>query len=176
MKARGAERVTLAEVPLAQSRTIANLMQLYLHDFSEFAMTGTPHGEVEQDGRFAYQGLDRYWQEDGYVPLLIQADGHLAGFALVNRWSALERPLDRSVAEFFVVRKYRRLQVGSRAAGLLFERFPGRWEVPVAWYNQPALCFWRRAIPGASAATLEECAGDGERWTGTVLCFEHRRP
>jgi hypothetical protein len=36
-----------------------------------------------------------------------------------NRWSALNRLLDHSVAEFFVLRKYRRIGVGSRAASLI---------------------------------------------------------
>jgi predicted acetyltransferase len=168
------ESVALAEVALAQSSTVVNLMQLYLHDFSEFADVGTNHGEVTLDGRFVYDYLDSYWLEAGRIPLVIQADGRLAGFALVNRWSALDRPLDHSVAEFFILRKYRRAKVGLRAARILFERFPGRWEVPVAWYNEPALSFWRRVIPAAVDWAIEEHAGDGKRWVGTVLCFDTR--
>jgi predicted acetyltransferase len=164
--------VTLAEVPLIQRAIIASLMQLYLHDCSEFAAIGTNHGDVTADGRFVYDWLDSYWQEAGRVPFSIAADGRHAGFALVNRWSALDRPLDQSVAEFFVLRKYRRAKVGSRAAKLLFERFPGRWEMPVAWYNKPALTFWRSCIAAAIDRTAEECAGDGDRWVGTVLCFD----
>ena len=86
------------------------------------------------------------------VALLIRADDHLAGFALVNQWSALELPLDHAVAEFFVLRKYRRARVGTRAALFIFRRYPGRWEVPVVWCNPPALAFWRsvteEAAPG----------------------------
>jgi predicted acetyltransferase len=168
------DNVTLTEAPAARMPTIANLMQLYLHDFSEFAAVATAHGEVDADGRFAYAGLDDYWREDGRLALTIEADGRLAGFALINRWSALNRPLDYSVAEFFVMRKYRRIGVGSQAARLLFARFPGRWEAPVAWYNPPALAFWRRAVAACADGTVEECAGDGERWAGTVLCFATR--
>jgi predicted acetyltransferase len=168
------ETVALAEVALAQSSTVANLMQLYQHDFSEFADIGTDHGEVASDGRFVYDYLESYWQEAGRIPLVIQADGRLAGFTLVNQWSALDRPLDHSVAEFFILRKYRRAKVGLRAARVLFERLPGRWEVPVAWYNEPALSFWRRAIPAAVSGRIEKHAGDGERWIGTVLCFDTR--
>jgi predicted acetyltransferase len=168
------ESVALAEVALAQGSTIANLMQLYLHDFSEFAEIGPDHGEVASDGRFVYDYLDSYWQEAGRIPLVIQADGRLAGFTLVNRWSALDRPLDHSVAEFFILREYRRAKVGLRAARSLFERLPGRWEVPVAWYNGPALSFWKRAIPAAVDGAIEEHAGDGKRWVGTVLCFDTR--
>jgi predicted acetyltransferase len=132
------------------------------------------YGEVGPDGRYTYEGLDSYWRADGRVPLTVQADRRLAGFILVNRWSALDRQLDYSVAEFFVLRKYRRIGVGSRAAKALFERWPGCWEVPVAWYNKPALSFWRKAIPASVDGAVEEYAGDGERWAGTVLCFDNR--
>jgi hypothetical protein len=44
----------------------------------------------------------------GISRLLIRADRHLAGFVLVSEWSALGLPLDHVVAEFFVLRKYRR--------------------------------------------------------------------
>jgi predicted acetyltransferase len=166
--------VILTQVPESQSEIIANLMQLYKYDFSEFAAVGSRYGEVGPDGRYTYEGLDSYWREDGRVPLTVQADRWLAGFILVNRWSALNRQLDHSVAEFFVLRKYRRIGVGSRAAKTLFERWPGRWEVGVAWYNKPALAFWRKAIAAAVDGAVEEYAGDGERWSGTVLCFDNR--
>jgi hypothetical protein len=92
------------------------LLQLYKYDFSEFAPIGSPYGEVDEEGLFAYPGLESYWQDSGRIPLLIRADDHLAGFALVNQWSALGLPLDHAVAEFFVMRKYRRARVGTRAA------------------------------------------------------------
>ncbi len=118
-------------------------------------------------------GLENQIQrEEGWFPLLIRADRRLAGFAVVSPWSALDRPLDRSVAEFFVLRKYRRARVGMRAGKLIFERFPGRWEVPVASYNRPALPFWRKTVRVSIGRDAEEFAGDGERWNGPVLCFE----
>jgi predicted acetyltransferase len=169
--------VEVADAALEERATILNLMQLYMHDFSEFAEIGTLHGEAASDGRFAHHPLDVCWREDGWFPLIIRADRHLAGFALVSPWSALDRPLDQSVAEFFVLRKYRRAQVGLRAAKRIFERFPGRWEVPVAFYNQPALAFWRKTVPASIGREAEEFAGDGERWNGPVLCFDTgRRP
>lgn len=166
--------VTLAEVAEAQNATIENLLQLYLHDFSEFAAIGTEHGEVSADGRFPYERLHSYWSEGGRYPFAIQADGRLAGFALINQWSALDLPLDHSVAEFFVLRKYRRLRVGFRAAAQLFQRFSGQWEVPIAWYNRPALLFWRATVRAVADGPVKECAGDGQRWAGTVLRFVKR--
>jgi len=162
------------EAPAAQRPVLGRLLQLYLHDFSEFAPIGSPHGEVGAEGRFTYPRVESYWQEIGHIPLLIRADDHLAGFALVNQWSALERPLEHSVAEFFVLRKYRRARVGTRAALLIFRRYPGRWEVPVAWYNPPALAFWRSVTEEAAPGEVEELAGNGKRWAGPVLRFATR--
>ena len=109
------------------------------------------------------------------APLLIRADGRIAGFVLVNQWSALDRPLDHSVAEFFVLRKYRRARVGTRAAHLAFRQLPGRWEVPVASYNHGALAFWRHVV-ASLPMQAEEHVGDGQRWAGTVFCFDTGNP
>ena len=165
------ERVLVEAILATDRRLLDRLLQLYLHDFSGFAPLGTPHGEVDGAGRFAYPpGLDPYWGEPGHVPLLIRADGRIAGFALVNGWPPLDEPVDRALAEFFVLRKFRRAGVGRRAAQATFAAHPGRWQVGIASYNAPALAFWRavaREVPG-----VEERAGVPDRWNGTVLCFE----
>ena len=146
------------------------LLQLYLHDFSEFAPRHSVYGEVDPAGLFPYPpGLGAYWRDPDRVPLLILAGGATAGFALLGRWSALDRPLDRGVAEFFVLRKHRRAGVGTQAAHAVFRAYPGRWEVPVAGYNPAALSFWRRVVQDVPGAA--EHPGDGRRWAGTVLAF-----
>jgi predicted acetyltransferase len=117
--------VTLTPVPESQKQIITNLIQLYKYDFSGFAEIGSRYGEVGPDGRFTYEGLDSYWREDGRFALTVEADGRLAGFVLVNRWSALNRLLDYSVGEFFVLRKYRPIGVGSRAARVYSSAGPG---------------------------------------------------
>lgn len=109
------------------------------------------------------------------MPLLLRADGRIAGFVLLNQWSALDRPLDRAVAEFFVVRKYRLAGVSARAARQMLCRYLGRREVAVAGYNQPALLFWRSVVRSLRVAQVTEHAGDGQRWSGTVPCFDSRR-
>lgn len=171
MMDRSTDRVAVEPVPAAGGVALGRLLQLYLHDFSELARPGSPYGEVDGDGLFAYPpGLDAYWREPAHVPVLIRADGHIAGFALVNGWAPLDAPLDHALAEFFVLRKYRRDGVGRRAALAVFRALPGRWQVGVAAYNAPALAFWRavaRDLPG-----VEERAGTPGRWNGIVLSFE----
>ena len=60
------------------------------------------------------------------------------------------------MAEFFVMRKYRRGGIGNEAARTLFARFPGKWQVRQERANGAATLFWHTAIPVA----FEEGATD----------------
>lgn len=150
---------------------IENLMQLYIHDFSEFWMD-RPEGELQPDGRFEAYPFDRYWAEADHIPLLLRRAGNLIGFALVDAHSHSGGALDRNVAEFFIVRKHRRGGVGTAAAHAIFRLYPGRWEAAVVRRNLAAQAFWRRAVascPGVS--DIEELDVASEDWNGPVLRF-----
>ena len=56
-----------------------NLLQLYLHDFSEFSPQ-----ETDGRGRFTYPYLDHYWQDPQRFPFIIYVERNIAGFALVR--------------------------------------------------------------------------------------------
>lgn len=118
---------------------IRRLLQLYFHDASEF--TG---GDVDAHGEYHYRYLDHYWapdQQSERFPFLLIVDGQVAGFAFVRIVDGTN-----TMAEFFVLRKYRRQAVGRTAAHELFARFPGPWEVTELPLNLPAQAFWRRII------------------------------
>jgi hypothetical protein len=57
-----------------QEPIVANLLELYAHDFSEFHPL-----DVGADGRFGYRGLPLYWCEHDRHPFLVRIDGKLAG-------------------------------------------------------------------------------------------------
>lgn len=116
--------------------TLRQLIELYAYDFSEFN-----GAELDDDGRFGYRYFDAYWTEPQRHPFLFRVDGHLAGFALVRAGD----PHD--MAEFFVMRKYRRSGVGVDAARSVFAHFPGAWQTRQQFANAGATKFWRRAIP-----------------------------
>ena len=157
--------------PIAERPILVRLLQLYCHDFSEFAGIESARGRVDAEGRFSYPGLDAYWSEADREALLHRVNGDLAGFVLLNRRSASGEPVDRAIAEFFVLRKYRRAGIGLHVAHRVLRDRPGRWEIPVAAYNAPALAFWSRTVGSLGAAELEERAGDGERWSGPIFRF-----
>lgn len=123
-----------------------NLLQLYIHDFSEHLAADRPEGDLGNDGRFPAYPLDAYWRERTHVPLLVRLNGSLVGLALLNNSSHTGRAVERNMAEFFIVRRHRRGGVGTAAAQAIFSRYPGQWEAAVARRNVAALPFWRNAV------------------------------
>jgi predicted acetyltransferase len=158
----------IVEAGLEEKPIVGRLVQLYLHDFSELASIGSPYGDVDADGRFTMENFDSYWREKGRCALLFRVDGELAGFALLNPWSPSGRGTDRSIAEYFVMRKYRRAGIGRQAARQILGRYRGIWEINIAHYNAPAQTFWRRAMASVPGYAVELLAGDGQRWDGPI--------
>lgn len=159
------EAATLQDAPL-----LANLLELYIHDLSEVF----PQIELGSDGRFGYDKLPLYWSEpERRFPFLLRADGRVAGFALVTRGSPVsDDPKVFDLAEFFVLRRYRRTGVGARAAWLLWDRFPGRWIVRVSEGNRGALPFWTGVIAEYSQGAAAEFQRPGAPHAWRVFSFE----
>lgn len=104
-----------------------------------------------------------WFRDPGAYPFVILQDGHRVGFALVARVAAFpQRRADYRMAEFYVVAAARRRGVGASAAGLLFSRFAGDWEVVEDEYNRTALAFWRRVIGLATLGRYSETRDAGE--------------
>ncbi len=123
---------------------LANLLQLYLHDLSEFLpLELTPHGT------YTYPYLDLYFREPDREPYFIDNGDALAGFALLRReqetWS---------IAEFFIARAHRRTGLGRAAAQALLALHPGPWTLTFTPANKTAETFWRTVISPTAERTL----------------------
>jgi predicted acetyltransferase len=135
---------------LAQQPILANLIELYAHDFSEFHDL-----EMGEDGRFGYKHLPLYWQEPNRHPFLVRADGKLAGFVLVKRGSEVSADANVwDMAEFFVLRAFRGRGIGTRIAHEVWRKFPGLWEIRVMEANEPASRFWQSAVTAFAGDTV----------------------
>ncbi len=165
-------KTTLSLIVREQASVLDNLFQLYVHDFSEF-WAGTERGDLSVEGLFEHNPfVDSYWTDPKREALFIQVGGALAGFVLINDHSHSGQPLDRSIAEFFVVRKYRGQGVGRAAAHAAFARHPGIWEAAIVRKNLPALAFWRDTVatmPGAK--DVRELDVTNIDWDGPILRF-----
>ncbi|MDP3314919.1 MAG: GNAT family N-acetyltransferase [Devosia sp.] len=147
--------ITIVPVTTDQKPLIANLIQLYLYD-----MTESMPFPVGADGRFEYDFLDRFWR----FPYLILSDEEIAGFALVID----ECPLTAGaqcffMAEFFVLKAYRRQGIGQSALNAITARHNGDWHIGVPLANQPAQAFWGRAL-APYRPEVRQIAFDGDDW------------
>jgi predicted acetyltransferase len=155
---------------------IEGLFQFYAYDFSEMEPAASEAFEPGPDGRFApYPHLDPYWSDPACVALIIRRGGRPAGFALINATSHSGRPVDRNMAEFFVMRKHRRGGVARAAVQAILARYPGRWEAAIAERNTAARAFWPASIAATPGVrNLTTLQGDGVDWTGPILAFTVR--
>jgi predicted acetyltransferase len=134
-----------------QEPVLANLLELYAYDFSEFTDLA-----IGPDGRFKYPKLLLYWQEENRFPFLVKVDGQLAGLVLVLRGSLISGdPQVWDMAEFFVMRRYRRRRIGAALAREVWRCFPGAWEVRVLESNTTALAFWKASISAFTGSWTE---------------------
>jgi len=140
--------VDLVPVEFDQKPILINLMQKYVHDMSAF--TGY---DVNDDGLYNLgPHFDLYWEDPTRHPFFVMHDGALVGFALVYE----DEPSRFTVAEFFILRKYRRAGAGTAAAELLFQRFKGHWRVAQNEENTQAQAFWRNVIAQVSGGNFQE--------------------
>ncbi|MFI5317916.1 MAG: GNAT family N-acetyltransferase [Myxococcota bacterium] len=161
--------VTLARASSADAPLLANLLELYVHDLSE-----TFQLAPGEDGRFGYEKLPLYWSEpERRFPFLIRFRGRIAGFALVTRGSPMsDDPEVLDVAEFFVVRGYRRFGVGRAAALQLWNERPGPWIVRVSEGNRAGIPFWEAAVREHTSGAFSTSQRTGSPHPWRVFTFK----
>jgi predicted acetyltransferase len=164
------EQTTLHVATQSDAQLLSNLLELYIHD----VCVVFPTVELGPDGRFGYPKLPLYWSDPKHrFAYLVRQRGRVAGFVLATRGSPVTADPDVfDVAEFFVVRKYRRLGVGRRAAFLLWKCLPGKWTVRVSEGNRAAVTFWSDIVAEFASGTAVEDTRPGEPNAWRVFSFE----
>jgi predicted acetyltransferase len=158
-------RVRPEEQPILE-----NLIELYIHDFSEFHAV-----DLGPDGRFGYPDLPLYWLEPGRHPFLARIDGDLVGFALVRKVAVnYGKETIWDMAEFFVLRGMRRRGIGTELAQSIWSMFPGPWQVRVMQTNQRAQEFWASAIAKHTGAPVQPVSFEKEGDLWSVFSFDSR--
>lgn len=167
---------SLVPVNKEDKEILRNLLEKYIYEFTQYEQRA-----VNRLGLFGYDYLDNYWTESNRWAFFIRAGDELAGFAMVNDFQ--ESPVDKTdytLAEFFVMYKYRRQGIGHWAATALFDRFPGLWQLKCHPLNVPALHFWQTVVSeysGGDGKQIEDLAGteypDGS--SGVVFVFRSRK-
>lgn len=147
--------VKVSYADASQKPVIENLIQLYLYDMA--SVSAFP---VNEQGRYDYDFLDRFWEH----PYLIYLGGQIAGFSLVISGCPIrERTPCWFMAEFCVLRPYQRQGVGRSAFQSILTKHPGEWEIAWLKDNLTASSFWRASIPETSQLP-EKIEFDGAEW------------
>ncbi|MBC8507905.1 MAG: GNAT family N-acetyltransferase [Anaerolineales bacterium] len=141
--------INIKAVKREEKLILRNLLELYQHDMSEFN-----GADVNEHGEYGYNYLDQYWTEPSRFPFLIKISDELAGFALIREISSGEDKYF-SMAEFFILRKFRHCGLGRNVASQLFERFKGEWRVAQEVENHPAQEFWHKVISSFTKGNFE---------------------
>ncbi len=166
----GGAGVSVSPATEAEGPALRHLMQLYCYDFMDFS-----NMQINSDGTF---GDPKFIEEQfgpNHTSYVVRSRGTLAGFAIVSPRSYLTGKSGvTDMAQFFVMRGYRREGVGRTAAICLFDRHPGAWEVRVIEENSGAEAFWRSVIEQFTDGTFEVSEIDVPSDPGTLFSFTSR--
>lgn len=168
------DRTNMLELVRATERdeaVLRRLMELYLYDFSDIVDT-----DVDDTGRFGSSEYVESMYAPPYENYIARVDGKIAGFVVIGDRSYLtgDRSV-RDVAQFFVMRRYRRKGLGKAMAANVFDMYPGRWEIRVMNENTAAQAFWRRTICGYAPGEFEERHVETDRQFGPVFLFDNSK-
>jgi predicted acetyltransferase len=118
---------------------LRNLFELGAYDLSELNQS-----DINENGQFLSSLNHIYWHEDpNYDLLFIRVDGILAGFVVIK--FIVEEDI-YYLNHFFILRKFRRKNIGKEAAIMAFNLYAGNWRVSEFDWNLPAQIFWKKVI------------------------------
>ena len=161
------KKVTVRRAEAVDATVLRNMLELYLHDLSEF----WPY-ELNEHGCYGYSSLDYYWREAQYAAYLFLVNGCLAGFALVNNDVCFSTN-ERWMAQFFIVKRYRLNGIATEAARQIFDLMPGKWEVGQIPLNRGAQIFWHKTIAHYTNGNFSEEILDNDIWRGMLHQFNN---
>ena len=151
----------------SERNLIRRLMEFYQYDFSEF-----DGQDLDEHGYFGYGDLDYFWFEPTHAAYLVTLEEKLTGFILIDNEVVIAGN-ERSLTEFFIMRKYRHQGIGKQVAIEVFQRLPAKWEIRVIEQNIPAKNFWRRVLSEYTQNKFSEIRLDNEEWQGPVFYFDN---
>jgi predicted acetyltransferase len=133
--------IELVAIDVNEKEILRNLLEKYDYEFSQYDQR-----DVNDLGLYGYDYLDNYWTEEGRHAFFIKVDGKLAGFVMINTFREIEEITNYSIAEFFVMYKYRGCGVGRYAAFQIFDMFHGKWQLKRHPKNTGSVHFWDKII------------------------------
>ncbi|MGM0884903.1 MAG: GNAT family N-acetyltransferase [Bacillota bacterium] len=154
--------------------TLKNLIEFAAYDLSE--LNGS---NLNERGSFISNLDPRVWYENpNYDLFFIRADGELAGFVIIKQISEEDIYY---LNHFFILRKFRRKNIGKNAAIQAFNMYVGNWRVSEFDWNIPAQFFWRKVIKEYTNDQYNETRrkdnkGPAQEFTNAIFELRHDIP
>ena len=133
--------IELKRINAEDKEILRNLLEKYDYEFSQW-----DNRDVNKLGLYGYDYLDCYWTEEKRWAYFIEVDEKLAGFIMINNYPEADEEMDYSLAEFFVLYKYRRCGIGKFAAIKVFDMFHGKWQLKRHPKNIASVHFWDSVV------------------------------
>ena len=132
--------VRLDKVLLEEKDILYRLLQFALYDGSKYT-----DNDIDSNGIFSYKWFDNYFTDENRFSYFIRSNDDIIGIVMINKHMKVFKD-GHSVAEFLVLPKYRKHHIGSKVAYMVFDMFPGNWEVEPIEKSEEACIFWKKVI------------------------------
>lgn len=150
--------LAITPVSFDEKEILRNLLEKYDYEFSQY-----DDRDVNPLGLYGYEYFDHYWtEEDRRWAFFIKTEDKLAGFVMVKKTTRE----DYSIAEFFIMYKYRRTGLGKQALFTVLDMFKGKWEI-LCHPKNPAVNFWFKSVNDFTKGSFsqeETILNDGNSW------------
>ena len=134
--------VVLEKVEIKDKDVLFRLLQ-----YSLFEESATDLNEMNEEAIFEYKWFDNYFYDADRFAYFVKLENKIVGFVMINKYLEKSNPENAcSIAEFMVIPKYRRKNIGKKVAIKIFEMFKGGWEVKPSFGSDVAYRFWENVI------------------------------
>lgn len=118
-----------------------------LLEYSLFEESLNDGNEMSEEALFEYKYFDRYFVDPDRDAFFIREreTNKLLGFVMINIYMQ-KSSSGHAIAEFLVIPKYRRRNIGKNVAFQCFDLYSGNWEVKPSLNSNNAYSFWKNAV------------------------------
>ncbi|MEG2348851.1 MAG: GNAT family N-acetyltransferase [Clostridia bacterium] len=135
-------KIVLTRVNIEEKNILYRLLEYSL--FEESLYDGN---EMNNEGIFEYRYFDSYFTDKTRAAFFIKDEStdKLLGFVMINTY-VQKKSEGHSIAEFMIIPKYRRKNIGKSVAIQCFNMYKGNWEVSPSLNSDSAYKFWKKVI------------------------------
>ncbi len=154
-------KILLKKVEETQKEILYRLLQ-----YSLFEESLNDQNDINETALFEYPWFETYFTEKDRDASFIKEAGSekLLGFVMINTYMQ-KSSAGHSIAEFMVLPKYRRKNIGKKAAILCFNSYPGNWEVSPSYGSEQAYLFWK--------CVINEYTGENNQYKDGIFLFSN---